>query len=68
MGGQAGGLGWGRKSPAGFSGRASVGVWMRSFQKLETNVHVAVENKQFTAVFWHNFSLLLPDYRSAKYI
>jgi len=35
----------GRNSSAGSSGRASVEIWRRSFQKLKTNVHVDFENK-----------------------
>jgi len=41
----------GRNSPAGSSGRASVGVWRRSPQKLETNMHVDFESKQNTGEF-----------------
>jgi len=52
----------GRNSAAGSSGRASEGVWRRSPQKLETNVHVDFENKQNRGIFLHNFSLLLPVY------
>jgi len=53
----------GQNPPTGSSGRASVGVWRRSFQKLETNVHVDFENMQNTlGVFLHSFSLLLAVY------
>jgi len=59
MGGQAGGLEGGtpQRGPAA---EPRWGGWKRSTQKLETNVHVDFENKPNTAVFLHNFSMLLP--------